>query len=143
MNWYVKYEGTGEVSGPMSEGDALSEAELTDVLVFNENIFSPKFVTTEEVDSLLLDMKKAAGANLGVLENPFHSASVSLIQEIMQRAIDTIILLSRAPTSERAAALITDLETIESVWSDMTEPGREADVVRRAISMITLLLKGQ
>jgi len=39
MNWYVKYDSTGEISGPMTKRDALSKAEVTDVLVFNDEFF--------------------------------------------------------------------------------------------------------
>lgn len=91
MNWYVKYEGTGEISGPMTQDEALSivgkdGGDAADGLVFSENIFSPKFVTTPEVEGLLAEMKSVAEAGIVIPH---------VIQEVMMRAIDMIIFLSR------------------------------------------------
>lgn len=42
MNWYVKYEGTGKVSGPMNREEALAKAERADGMVFHDGVFEER-----------------------------------------------------------------------------------------------------
>jgi len=88
MNWYVKCEATGEIAGPMTEGDALSKAELIDVLVFNDELFNGMVPGSshEDVERLLSEMKSVAEAEIVIPKRN---------KELVQRAIDTILFLSR------------------------------------------------
>lgn len=139
MNWYVKHGGTEEISGPMTKEEALSKADQADGMIFSENIFPPKFVTTPEVEGLLHELK-------GIRE------SLEIIREgeddavglVMKQAIDTITFLSveqvpgvtRLPRS--VEELLGDLHGVKNRVEDHVS-GRVVQVVGRAIDTITLL----
>jgi len=96
MNWYVKYEGTEEISAPMTQEEALAIVGAdggvgADGMVFNERIFEPKFVNTEAVEGLLAEMRSAASARPIMSPDQLYLDA----QGLLTRAIDTITLLSR------------------------------------------------
>lgn len=76
--WYVRFEATGEIAGPMTKDKALS---TVDGMAFSENIFSPRFVTTPEVEKILRQLQSME-------ENDPPGKS------LLQAIIDTITLLS-------------------------------------------------
>jgi len=57
MSWYVKFESTGEIVGPMSKDMALSRAGFCDGLAFNESIFDPTVIISSGVDNLISRLK--------------------------------------------------------------------------------------
>ena len=64
MKWYVRTE-CGDVRGPMSQEDAEFERDRLDgAVMYNERIFEPEFVTTEEVETILAEMKSVATAGI-------------------------------------------------------------------------------
>lgn len=91
--WYMKHEGTGAIAGPMTKDEALEIAD--NGLIFSEDIFSPQFVTTEEVKTLIAEMRSAASVRpimpLDPLQGGGHYVEA---QKLLRRAIDTITLLS-------------------------------------------------
>lgn len=93
MNWYVKFEGTGVISGPMSHEKAEYYAEAAVGLVFSEAVFEQEEVVNfpSKVEDLLKDlhlhvMPLSVGKDYN-LDNRLSS--------LCQRAIDTITNLSR------------------------------------------------
>ncbi len=104
MKWYVRTE-CGDVRGPMSREDAEFESvRLQGAVMYNERIFEPQFVTTEEVDSLLEALRA---------HKQSHSVSQGDdVPELCQRAIDTITLLSKKSEKVEAPAPSSDLKSI-------------------------------
>lgn len=65
VGWYVRYEGTGEISGPRSKEDAQSLADAAGGIIFSEQIFSPEEAnTSSEVESLIEDLNKVLVGDL-------------------------------------------------------------------------------
>jgi hypothetical protein len=91
MNWYVRYEGTGEVQGPMSRDEALLRAGEADCLVFHERIFEPQFVASEEVKVLL---RRVAEQRRQIEERPKLDLDHQSILDVIIEAGEMIILLS-------------------------------------------------
>jgi len=88
MKWYVKHNKTQAIAGPMSEEEALDFGASDNFsMVFNEQIFSPKFSTSSEVDKLLAEMKSTAIMPPG--------QSHLDLKGLLLRAINTITSLSR------------------------------------------------
>lgn len=98
MNWYVKSSETGKISGPVDQKAALAMAEQSDGMAFSEQIFSPKFVASEAVESLLAEMRSVATAEI----------VIPLAQELLKRAIDTITLLCR----EKPTVALREVEAL-------------------------------
>lgn len=92
MNWYAKHGATGVIVGPMSKEVALAKVDEVDILVFNEEIFEPKFAITEEVEGVLANLRdlKEGQPTAGYWADKGGIAKICC-----QQAIDTIILLSR------------------------------------------------
>lgn len=88
MNWYMKHEATGAIAGPMTKDEALAISE--NGLIFSENIFSPQFVTTSEVDDVLTSLRVLRGLTQ---EDRDFNQLLEEITVVSQRAIDTITLL--------------------------------------------------
>jgi len=109
MNWYVKYEVTKTIDGPFTEEQALRVAGDMEGMAFSEKIFEPKFVTTEEVETLLAEMRIRAN------EKQQGLTSVK-VKELLKQAADTIVLLSaeKVITSEEVENLLTDLRSYSS-----------------------------
>jgi len=88
MRWYVKHE-DGDIWGPMSKEEAEKmRDQLDDAMMFNERIFSSQFVTSAEVERLILDL---GGMETCLKSNDPLSAGAS---NLIQRAIDALTLLS-------------------------------------------------
>lgn len=82
--WYVRDIDEGRVWGPMSKDEAENMTNQADDLVmFNERIFEPQFVLSDEVQALI-----------GDLEGMAAPGAPDCIEEIAGRAVDTLILLS-------------------------------------------------
>lgn len=101
MDWYVKYEGTNEISGPMSKEDALQRAERADGMIFNEKIFEPEFVTSEEVRIMIAELKSIREA-MAIIRMEDHGQGGVVFEgeddavgTVLQRVSDALILLSR------------------------------------------------
>jgi len=88
LQWYVRF-GTGEISGPMSKDRAFNTSAVVyaDGKVFNEQIFSPKFSTSPEVDEVLDDLRRVF--------NRVDDCVSGRVVRIVGQAIDMITLLSR------------------------------------------------
>ncbi len=84
--WYVRWEGTGEVAGPMSNEEAFAMAERIDGMIFSGDIFSPKIVTIPEVEAVLTEMRG--------IEQFVGPGLLAISADLLRRAIDTITLLS-------------------------------------------------
>jgi len=81
MLWYVRHE-DGDIWGPMSKAEAESmRDQLDDACMFDERIFSPRFVTNAEVEGLLADLRG------------MKDGEDDALGELCQRAADTITLL--------------------------------------------------
>lgn len=83
MNWYVKYEQTGKIDGPLTKEKALAFAEGGDGMAFSEQIFESQFVTSEDVENLLSDLRETR-------TKPVRYD----IDQLCKRAVDVITLLS-------------------------------------------------
>jgi hypothetical protein len=82
--WYLRDIDQGKVWGPMSKDEAESMADqLDDVVMFDERIFEPQFITSEEVELLLRDLRDMKS---GCREDA--------VGNLCQRAEDAITLLS-------------------------------------------------
>ena len=94
-------------------------ADQADGMIFSENIFSPKFVATEEVELLLRDIKAAQTSCFARTMNIPESFT-----QVLQRASDALVLLSRvkpAPTKE-VEYLIAQLRRFGADnWSDVLQ----------------------
>lgn len=90
MNWYMRHEGTGTIAGPMTYDDALEIAEHG--MVFSEAVFDQ-----EVEEEVILDIPKETKNLLAEMESVATAGIVipHVIQEVMKRAIDTIVVLSR------------------------------------------------
>jgi len=142
MKWYVRRE-CGAVDGPMSEEDARFNSERLDgAVMYNERIFEPQFVTSEEVEELLAELR-----NCRELDTPLCESAV----ELCQRAVDTIILLSaktrrvELEMTVDTTRLLLDLEKV--LVGDLREQTVQAivslsakRVVRGSIKEGTLIL---
>ncbi len=118
MNWYLKLENTGEITGPMSKDQVLVAADAFDGLVFCEEIFEPKFTIPEEVEGLLGEMRSLAG-----MRTTMPPGNLLLqAQELLKRATDTIILLSREKASP-AVPLPKDVERAIDWLNSLNDSG--------------------
>jgi hypothetical protein len=126
-NWYIRYEGTGNVDGPISRSDALQRAEQAEGMVFHAHIFEPEFVVSSEVKSLVDALQSCKDATL-------------LIRNISQRAIDALILLSKKPEmSAEDASLVAELKSIQGAML-VARTGKDdaiGSLCRRVIDRIT------
>ena len=87
IQWYVRWEGTNEISGPMSKQEALDATGDGSGMAFSEGVFEPYHVpadTTLLVNELLaikrvtmLDLCKRAADMLVILSRPREVAGVS------------------------------------------------------------------
>lgn len=91
--WYVRWEGTGEITGPFSKEKALELPTAGDGLVFSSSIFEPQFVTTPEVDHVIGALRTLASWTRREDRN-FADVGAE-VRLVSQRAIDMITLLSR------------------------------------------------
>lgn len=61
MNWYVKYEKTGKIDGPMTEEKATKAQALSSgSMCFSEEVLEPSMHISEKVRILLAEMKDSA-----------------------------------------------------------------------------------
>ena len=127
MKWYIRYESTDEIDGPMKQELALTKAGRVDGLVFSEEIFDPKFAITEEVEGLLGEMRSLAGMRTTMPPGDLLLQA----QDLLKRAIDTIILLSREKD---------DFPVLDSrLLADLRYEVVRVRICQRAIDMITRL----
>ena len=141
MNWYVKYEGTEEIAGPMSKDEALAMADRVDGMIFSGNIFSPQFVTTSEAEAVLTGLRR--------IQQLVGPGLLTISAELLQQAIDTITLLSAEifsgdifPPSEQAPSSSKEVEDLLCDLEGMAAPGAPdciAEPAKKAIDMITSL----
>lgn len=142
MNWYVKYEGTEEISGPMTKEEALSKADQADGMIFSEDIFSPEFVTTSEVDHVIASLRVLCKLTQ---EGRDFNELLEEVRVISKRAINTITLLSveqQAPViNSEVDGLLHELQGIREALEIIREGENDAVglVLKQAIDTITLL----
>lgn len=112
MQWYVRTE-CGDVRGPMDQADAEFERDrLDDACLFSERIFEPRFVTTSEVELLLKDLRDLRGY---AEDRPHRKETDEAVAKLCQRAIDAITFLSRVPTAQEVAGVLTDLRDLQTI----------------------------
>lgn len=101
MKWYVRDLETGQVYGPMFEGEAdIMQQRMEQAVMFHDRIFEPQFVATEEAEEVLGALKTLSSwtqedhRDLGG-----HTDEILLI---CHQARDALILLSSEKVIEVA-----------------------------------------
>lgn len=127
MSWYVIYQGTGEISGPMTKERALVMAEEMEGLVFSEDIFSPKIVTTPEVEELLHELKGIREAKEIIRDGEYDAVGL-----VLKRAMEAISSLPREmpSTSRREVVTTPEVEDLLKGLRDLTKRGLFLDACR-------------
>ncbi|KKK72969.1 hypothetical protein LCGC14_2898560 [marine sediment metagenome] len=107
VRWYVRRE-CGDVQGPMSQEDAEFESgRLDGAVMFNERIFEPEFVVSNEVDILIGELR----AHLARAES--GCGPESDCNTLIRRSVDALILLSKQKPVEvdfSVAVLLAELQ---------------------------------
>lgn len=98
--WYVRYDGTGEISGPMSKDEALDKANQADGMVFSDGIFELYHVP-EDVTALVNEL-------VGIEKTP----PTPLI-DLGKRAAHKLVLLSRP--HEVTATVVSGVFSVETI----------------------------
>lgn len=135
MNWYVKYNGTGEISGPVHQKTALSMAEQFDGMAFSEEIFSVEELL-HELKGLRTSMEimrngedDAIGLLCGRISNALISQELAskdieeglgaetcgIIRELRALSVDVILRGSDRQTCHNAADALVQLSRSEVI----------------------------
>lgn len=105
MNWYVRWDATDEISGPMTKAEALDATSDGSGMPFSDTIFEPEFVTSDEVENLLAEMRSR------INEKQQGLTSVQ-VKELLRKAADTIVLLSAEKVIEASEEeILSDLKS--------------------------------
>ena len=135
--WYVRFEGTGEILGPMSKHEAYGRAEAADGVVFSSEIFEPPDISKvkEWIDSLrTADLLEAAAK---ALSNLFLQVANQ------EKTIAALLEANKVPATEEVEEVLAALGTLDS-WTreDRNLGGYEKEiriVVQRAQKALILL----
>ena len=131
MQWYVRHLDDGEVWGPMSQAEAEDMRDQSDgACMFNERIFEPRFVTTEEVELVLEKLK-----NIDKLERERIPSASSF--SVAREAIDVITLLCKKDNVFTSSEID---ELVDQLGPD-NSPGGQCDpkVLDRVIDALVSL----
>lgn len=94
VRWYVRWLTDGHITGPMSKEEAVHCAKgLDNVVPFSERMLEPKFVTSSEVKSLIGELKGIQNSFPAECRDCGGLSETDV--DVLQEAIDTLILLSR------------------------------------------------
>lgn len=100
--WYVRHEGTGEISGPMTKDEVLDKADDVEGMVFSDEIFETHHVP-EDVTALINE-----------LVDGIENAPPTPLIDLGKRAAHKLVLLSRPlEVTATVRSGVFEVETIE------------------------------
>ncbi len=132
MNWYFKHDGTGDVEGPMAKGAAMNIADVTDGLVFSEELWGGDVTDTEGEP---VSISEEVADLIEYLES-LKDDKVSSSPSQCDRLIKALVLLSGQALTVDVAGLMLELDKV--LVGDLRERTAKAFISFSAKKVVTV-----